>query len=133
MCFEKEPTERKTATAGWYNTAAFHDAAHTEGLYAHSINGDAFSDEIKAETIARIKADLGKVDLVIYSLASPKRKDPDSGEVYSSTLKPVGRAYTTKTYDTDKDQVKEITLGKQLKKRLPIRSKSWVVKTGNAG
>ncbi|MGQ4276348.1 enoyl-ACP reductase FabV [Pseudidiomarina sp. E22-M8] len=110
VCFEKEPTERKTATAGWYNTAAFHDAAHAEGLYAHSINGDAFSDEIKAETIAKIKADLGQVDLVIYSLASPKRKDPETGEVYSSTLKPVGRAYTTKTYDTDKDQVKEITL-----------------------
>ncbi|MFC0444370.1 enoyl-ACP reductase FabV [Pseudidiomarina halophila] len=110
VCFEKEPTERKTATAGWYNTAAFHDAAHAEGLYADTINGDAFSDEIKAETIAKIKSHLGKVDLVIYSLASPKRKDPDTGEVYSSTLKPVGKAYTTKTYDTDKDQVKEITL-----------------------
>lgn len=110
VCFEKEPTEKKTATAGWYNTAAFHDEAAKAGLYAHTINGDAFSDEIKDETIARIKADLGQVDLVIYSLASPKRKDPETGEVYSSTLKPVGKAYTTKTYDTDKDVVKEITL-----------------------
>ncbi|MDN7126792.1 trans-2-enoyl-CoA reductase family protein [Pseudidiomarina sp. 1APR75-33.1] len=110
VCFEKEPTERKTATAGWYNTAAFHDAAHEEGLYADTINGDAFSDEVKAQAIEKIKANMGKVDLVIYSLASPKRKDPDTGEVYSSTLKPVGKAYTTKTYDTDKDEVKEITL-----------------------
>ncbi|MBY6063546.1 enoyl-[acyl-carrier-protein] reductase FabV [Pseudidiomarina sediminum] len=110
VCFEKEPTEKKTATAGWYNTAAFHEAAHAEGLYAETLNGDAFSDELKAETIARIKAEMGQVDLVIYSLASPKRKDPESGEVYSSTLKPVGKAYTTKTYDTDKDLVKEITL-----------------------
>lgn len=110
VCFEKEPTEKRTATAGWYNTAAFHEEANKVGLYAHSINGDAFSDEIKAQTIAQIKADLGQVDLVIYSLASPKRKDPETGEVYSSTLKPVGQAYTTKTYDTDKDEVKEITL-----------------------
>ncbi|WP_258807211.1 enoyl-ACP reductase FabV [Pseudidiomarina sp. CB1] len=110
VCFEKEPSEKKTATAGWYNTAAFHDEAAKAGLYAHTINGDAFSDEIKEETIARIKADLGQVDLVVYSLASPKRKDPESGELYSSTLKPVGKAYTTKTYDTDKDLVKEITL-----------------------
>lgn len=110
VCFEKEPSEKKTATAGWYNTAAFHAAAKKEGLYAHTINGDAFSDEIKQEVIARIKEDFGQVDLVVYSLASPKRKDPDTGELYSSALKPVGQAYTTKTYHTDKDQVTEITL-----------------------
>ncbi|RUO33586.1 enoyl-[acyl-carrier-protein] reductase FabV [Aliidiomarina shirensis] len=110
VCFEKEPTERKTGTAGWYNTAAFHDFAKADGLYYHTINGDAFSDEIKAQTIAQIKEDLGQVDLVVYSLASPKRKDPDTGEVYSSTLKPVGNSYTTKTYDTDKDLVHEISL-----------------------
>ncbi|QTF91419.1 enoyl-ACP reductase FabV, partial [Halomonas sp. BM-2019] len=88
VCFEKEPSERKTGTAGWYNTAAFHQFAEAEGLYAQTLNGDAFSDEIKAETIAKIKADLGQVDLVVYSLASPKRKDPETGEVFSSTLKP---------------------------------------------
>jgi enoyl-[acyl-carrier protein] reductase/trans-2-enoyl-CoA reductase (NAD+) len=110
VCFEKEPTERKTGTAGYYNTAAFHDFAHAEDLYAKSINGDAFSDEIKQQTIEQIKADMGKVDLVIYSLASPRRTDPDTGEVYKSTLKPVGHSYTTKTYDTDKDQVHEISL-----------------------
>jgi enoyl-[acyl-carrier protein] reductase/trans-2-enoyl-CoA reductase (NAD+) len=110
VCFEKEPSERKTGTAGWYNTAAFHQEAKTAGLYAQSINGDAFSDEIKNTTIAKIKADLGTIDLVIYSLASPRRTDPDTGEVFKSTLKPVGQAYTTKTYDTDKDRVHEISL-----------------------
>lgn len=110
VCFEKEPSEKKTGTAGWYNTAAFHAEAKKTGLYYHTINGDAFSDEIKAETIARIKEDLGQVDLVIYSLASPKRRDPITGELYSSTLKPIGQAYTTKTYDTDKDLVHDISL-----------------------
>jgi enoyl-[acyl-carrier protein] reductase/trans-2-enoyl-CoA reductase (NAD+) len=110
ICFEKEPSERKTGTAGWYNTAAFHAQAKAANLYAQSINGDAFSDEIKQATIDKIKQDLGQVDLVIYSLASPRRTDPDTGEVYKSTLKPVGQGYTTKTYDTDKDKVHEITL-----------------------
>ncbi|MEX1221888.1 MAG: enoyl-ACP reductase FabV [Idiomarina sp.] len=110
VCFEKEPSERKTGTAGWYNTAAFHTEAKAAGLYADTINGDAFSNECKAEVIERIKANMGAIDLVVYSLASPKRKDPETGEVYSSTLKPVGKAYTTKTYDTDKDLVHDITL-----------------------
>jgi enoyl-[acyl-carrier protein] reductase/trans-2-enoyl-CoA reductase (NAD+) len=110
VCFEKPPSERKTGTAGWYNTAAFHDRAHEVGLYAKTINGDAFSDEIKSTVIDRIKEDLGQIDLVIYSLASPRRTDPDTGEVFKSTLKPVGQAYTTKTYDTDKDKVHEISL-----------------------
>lgn len=110
VCFEKAPTERKTGTAGWYNTAAFHQQAEQAGAYAKTINGDAFSDALKQETIAAIKADLGQIDLVIYSLASPRRTDPDSGEVFKSTLKPVGEQYTTKTYDTDKDLVHEVTL-----------------------
>ncbi len=110
VCFEKAPTERKTGTAGWYNTAAFHRFANEQDLYADTINGDAFSNELKAETIERIKAHMGKVDLVIYSLASPRRTEPGSGITYKSTLKPVGQAYTTKTYDTDKDKVHDITL-----------------------
>ncbi|MFC3093668.1 trans-2-enoyl-CoA reductase family protein [Alteromonas sediminis] len=110
VCFEKPPTERKTATAGWYNTAAFHNAAKAKGLQAHSINGDAFSDEIKAEVIEYAKANMGKIDLVIYSLASPRRTDPVTGEVYKSTLKPVGDTYVTKTYDTDKDLVHNVEL-----------------------
>ncbi|MEC7644100.1 enoyl-ACP reductase FabV [Idiomarina sp.] len=110
VCFEKEPSEKRTGTAGWYNTAAFHQEAEQAGLQYHSINGDAFSDEIKQQTIDYIKQNMGKIDLVVYSLASPKRKDPESGEVYSSTLKPVGQAYTTKTYHTDKDEVHDISL-----------------------
>ena len=110
VCFEKEPTERKTGTAGWYNVAAFHEKARAEGHYAETLNGDAFSDEMKELTIAKIKEDLGQVDLVVYSLASPKRMDPETGTLYSSTLKPVGKAYTTKSYDTDKDLVHDVSL-----------------------
>jgi len=110
VCFEKAPTERKTGTAGWYNTAAFHDFAADENLYAETLNGDAFSHELKNQTIEKIKQHMGQVDLVIYSLASPRRTEPNSGVTYKSTLKPVGQAYTTKTYDTDKDKVHDVTL-----------------------
>lgn len=110
VCFEKAPSERKTGTAGWYNTAAFHGFAKEQGLYSETLNGDAFSSEMKTEVIDKIKADMGTVDLVVYSLAAPRRTDPVTGEVYKSTLKPVGQAYTTKTYDTDKDKVHEVTL-----------------------
>ncbi|MEP2300843.1 MAG: enoyl-ACP reductase FabV [Kangiellaceae bacterium] len=110
ICFEKPPTERKTATAGWYNTAAFHKEAKAAGLYAKTINGDAFSHAIKDETIELIKQDLGKVDLVIYSLPSPKRTDPDTGEAYVSTLKPVGEPVVSKTFDTNKKVVHDISL-----------------------
>ncbi|GAC16937.1 enoyl-ACP reductase FabV [Aliiglaciecola lipolytica] len=110
VCFEKPPSERKTATAGWYNTAAFHQQAKQAGIYAQTINGDAFSNEIKQQVIDTLKADMGKVDLIIYSLASPRRTDPETGEVYKSTLKPVGQDYKTKTYDTDKDLIHEVEL-----------------------
>lgn len=110
VCFEKAPTERKTGTAGWYNTAAFHKFAASAGVYAQTLNGDAFSDELKVQTIEKIKQDLGQVDLVIYSLASPRRTDPQSKETYKSTLKPIGQEYSTKTYDTDKDLVHEVKL-----------------------
>ncbi len=89
VCFEKPPSERKTGSAGYYNTAAFHDAAQAEGLYAESINGDAFSDEVKQQVIEQIKRGMGKVDLVVYSLAAPRRTDPKTGEVYNSVLKPI--------------------------------------------
>jgi enoyl-[acyl-carrier protein] reductase/trans-2-enoyl-CoA reductase (NAD+) len=110
VCFEKPPTERKTGTAGWYNTAGFHAKASAQGLYAKTLNGDAFSKEIKQQVIDTLKADMGRVDLVIYSLASPRRTDPETGEVYKSTLKPVGQSYKTKTYDTDKNLIHEIAL-----------------------
>ena len=88
--FEKEGTEKRTGSAGWYNTAAFQQAADEAGLWSKNINGDAFSDELKQQAIEVIKSEFGKVDLVIYSLASPRRKDPKSEEVFSSTLKPIG-------------------------------------------
>ena len=110
VCFEKAPSERKTGTAGWYNTAAFHQQAKDAGIYAKTLNGDAFSKDLKQEVINTLKAEMGKVDLVIYSLAAPRRTDPETGEVYKSTLKPVGQAYKTKTYDTDKDLIHEVAL-----------------------
>ena len=108
--FEKPGTERKPGTAGWYNSAAFHRYAKAEGLYAKSINGDAFSDPIKAQVIETIKADLGQVDLVVYSLASPRRQHPKTGELISSTLKPIGRSVTQRAVNTDKKIVEEVTI-----------------------
>jgi enoyl-[acyl-carrier protein] reductase/trans-2-enoyl-CoA reductase (NAD+) len=108
--FEKEPDEKKTATAGWYNSAAFHQFAMKAGLYAKHINGDAFSDEIKQKAIATIKADMGKVDLVIYSLASPRRQHPKTGVVHNSVLKPIGKMVTQRGVNTDKQTVDEVTL-----------------------
>lgn len=108
--FEKISEGGKPATAGWYNTLAFDRAAKAAGLYSHSINGDAFSDDIKAKTIEVIKRDLGQVDLVVYSLASPVRMHPRSGTLFRSTLKPIGRSFTAKTLDTDKEVVKDITI-----------------------
>ncbi|RFM33527.1 enoyl-ACP reductase FabV [Chitinophaga silvisoli] len=97
--FEKEPQEGKTASAGYYNTVAFHEEANRAGLYAKSINGDAFSKEVKQETIDLIKQELGTVDLVIYSLASPVRKHPETGVLHRSVLKPIDQSYQNKTVD----------------------------------
>ena len=108
--FEKPGTERKPGTAGWYNSAAFHKYAEQDGLYAKSINGDAFSNEVKQQAIDIIKQDLGQIDLVIYSLAAPRRQHPDTGEVYNSTLKPIGKNVTMQGINTDKEQVQEFTL-----------------------
>ncbi|MEZ0122813.1 MAG: enoyl-ACP reductase FabV [Candidatus Reddybacter sp.] len=108
--FEKPPTERRTGSAGYYNSAAMQAAARAEGLYAESINGDAFSDEIKAEAIATLKRDMGPVDLVVYSLASPRRTDPKTGETYISSLKPIGEAFTMKGVNTDTLAVDELTV-----------------------
>jgi enoyl-[acyl-carrier protein] reductase/trans-2-enoyl-CoA reductase (NAD+) len=110
VMFEKEPSERRTASAGWYNTRAYEQAASEAGVYAKTFNADAFSHECKADVIEEIKASMGKVDLVIYSLASPRRKDPDTGDVYMSTLKPIGKAVTRKSLNTDNGEVSEVTL-----------------------
>ncbi|MEM9255533.1 MAG: enoyl-ACP reductase FabV [Pseudomonadota bacterium] len=105
--FEKAGTEKKPGTAGWYNSAAFHKHAEAEGLYAKSINGDAFSDEIKQTAIDTIKADFGQVDLVVYSLAAPRRQHPVTGEVHNSTLKPIGGDTVQKGVNTDKEEVQD--------------------------
>jgi enoyl-[acyl-carrier protein] reductase/trans-2-enoyl-CoA reductase (NAD+) len=108
--FEKPSLDGKPASAGWYNSKAFEKFAADKGLYAKSINGDAFSNEIKEQTINAIKNDLGKVDLVVYSLASPRRIHPDTGTIYNSALKPIGNSFTAKTLDTDKEIVKDISI-----------------------
>jgi enoyl-[acyl-carrier protein] reductase/trans-2-enoyl-CoA reductase (NAD+) len=108
--FEKPAEADRCGTAGWYNSAAFENEAKAAGLYARSFNGDAFSDAMKAEVIAAIKADLGQVDCVIYSLASPRRTHPKTGEVFKSVLKPIGSAYTNKNLNTGTGVVNEVTI-----------------------
>ncbi|AZQ09933.1 enoyl-ACP reductase FabV [Shewanella khirikhana] len=108
--FEKPGTETKPGTAGWYNSAAFDKFAKAEGLYSKSLNCDAFSHEAKAKVIELIKADLGQIDMVVYSLASPVRKLPDSGELVRSSLKPIGQPYSSTAVDTNKDTIIEASV-----------------------
>lgn len=108
--FEKPAAEGKPGTAGWYNSAAFEQQAQAAGLYAKSINGDAFSDEIKQQTIELIKKDLGQVDLVVYSLASPRRTHPKTGVAYASVLKPIGQSFSDKTVDFHTGVVSQVTI-----------------------
>jgi len=108
--FEKPPAEGKTASPGWYNSAAFETEAHKAGLYAKSINGDAFSNEIKGQTLDLIKKDLGQIDLIIYSLASPVRLHPTTGVLHRSVLKPIGQKYTNKTVDFHSGNVTEVSI-----------------------
>jgi enoyl-[acyl-carrier protein] reductase/trans-2-enoyl-CoA reductase (NAD+) len=109
--FEKPPAPGKTASPGWYNTAGFEVQAQQAGLYAKSINGDAFSDEIKQKALDLIKNDLGQIDLIIYSLASPKRVNPKTGVIHSSVLKPIGdTVFSNKTVDFHTGVVSEISI-----------------------
>ena len=108
--FERPSEEGRPATPGWYNTIGFTRAARAAGLYAHNLNGDAFSADIKRQAIERIRQDLGPIDLVVYSLASPRRTHPETGVVHKSVLKPIGSAYTNKTVDTDQGVVSTITI-----------------------
>nr|WP_315214564.1 enoyl-ACP reductase FabV [uncultured Flavobacterium sp.] len=108
--FEKPPLEGKPGSPGWYNSAAFEKEAHKAGLYAKSINGDAFSNEIKKQTLDLIKADLGQIDLIIYSLASPVRVHPVTGVLHRSVLKPIGSTFTNKTVDFHTGIVSEISI-----------------------
>lgn len=108
--FEKPPKKGRTASPGWYNSAAFQDQAKAAGLYAKSINGDAFSHEIKKQTIDLIKSDLGQIDLLIYSLASPVRTHPDTGITHRSALKPIGQSFSNKTVDFHTGIVSDISI-----------------------
>ena len=108
--FEKEGTDGKCGTAGWYNSAAFHKEADAAGLQAWSINGDAFSTGIKDRTIALIRQELGQVDLVVYSLAAPRRTHPLTGVTHKSTLKPIGKRVEERTLDTDKREIKHVAM-----------------------
>jgi len=108
--FERPSEEGRPATPGWYNSIGFTRSARAAGLYARNFMGDAFTNEMKAQVVAAIKADLGQVDLVIYSLAAPRRTHPTTGVVHKSCLKPVGTSYTNKTVDTDKGIVSDVTI-----------------------
>jgi enoyl-[acyl-carrier protein] reductase/trans-2-enoyl-CoA reductase (NAD+) len=108
--YEKEGTDKRSGSAGWYNSAAFHKYADAEGLYAKSINGDAFSEEIKQKTIEAIKHEMDQIDLVIYSLAAPKRLHPVTGEIHNSTLKPIGQDIIMRGINTDKEVIQEISV-----------------------
>jgi enoyl-[acyl-carrier protein] reductase/trans-2-enoyl-CoA reductase (NAD+) len=108
--FERPAESDRTGTAGWYNSAAFEKEAAAAGLYARSFNGDAFSDAMKTEVIEAIKNDLGQVDCVIYSLASPRRSHPKTGEVFKSVLKPIGEVYTNKNLNTGTGEVNQVTI-----------------------
>jgi enoyl-[acyl-carrier protein] reductase/trans-2-enoyl-CoA reductase (NAD+) len=108
--FDKPPTAGRPGSPGYYNTAAFEKHAHAKGLYAKSVNGDAFSNEIKEQVVQLIKEDLGQIDLVIYSLASPVRTHPNTGKRYKSVLKPIGEVFTNKTVDFHTGDVSEISI-----------------------
>ena len=108
--FEKPSDGKRTATSGYYNSVAFEQKAQEAGLYAKSINGDAFSDEIKQKAVDLIKKDLGQVDMVIYSLASPRRVHPKTGEITKSVLRPVGKEYTNKSINMEKHMLETVTL-----------------------
>ena len=108
--FERPPDRGKTASAGYYNSVAFHRAAEKSGLFAASLNGDAFSDDLKRSAAEIIRKQMAPIDLLIYSLASPKRVHPRTGQSHQSALKPIGAAYTNKTIELDSEKVSEITI-----------------------
>ena len=111
VSFERPASDNRTATAGWYNTAAFETLAHQQGLYAKSINGDAYSEEIKQQTLELIRKDWqGGVDLVVYSLASPRRTNPRTGETLNSVLKPIGQPFSGKTINIMSGELSTVTI-----------------------
>ena len=110
LLYERPADDRRTASAGYYNTAAFHQQAEADGFLAQSLNGDAFSNEMKAEAIDRLKADFGKIDILVYSIAAPRRTHPNTGVSHESVLKPIGTPYTGKTIDLSREVVAPVTI-----------------------
>ena len=110
LLYERPADSRRTATAGYYNTTAFHQQAASDGFYADSLNGDAFSNEMKGEAIDRLKADFGKIDILVYSIAAPRRVHPNTGASHQSVLKPIGEPYTGKTIDLNREVVTPVTI-----------------------
>jgi len=110
LLYERPADSRRTATAGYYNTAAFHRQATADGFFADSLNGDAFSDEMKAEAINRLKANFGKIDMLVYSIAAPRRIHPKTGTSHQSQLKPIGEPYTGKTIDLNRETIVLVTI-----------------------
>ena len=110
LLYERPADERRTATAGYYNTVAFHQQATADGFLAQSLNGDAFSNEMKAETIDRLKTNFGKVDILVYSIAAPRRIHPNTGASHKSELKPIGASYTGKTIDLNREIITPVTI-----------------------
>lgn len=110
ISFEKQPTAKRTATAGWYNNLAFEAAAAEAGLLARTLDGDAFSDEMRTRTAEALKGEFGPIDLLVYSLAAPVRTHPRTGETHRSAIKPLGGSFTTNTLDFNTGKVHEVTL-----------------------
>ena len=110
LLYERPPDGRRTASAGYYNTAAFQQQAAADGFFAESLNGDAFSDAMKTETIDRLKTDFGKVDILVYSIAAPRRIHPNTGVSHESVLKPIGAPYTGKTIDLNREVIAPVTI-----------------------
>ena len=110
LLYERPPDGRRTASAGYYNTAAFHQQAEVDGFFAQSLNGDAFSDEMKTEAIDQLKTDFGKIDILVYSIAAPRRVHPNTGVSHESVLKPIGAPYTGKTIDLSREVIAPVTI-----------------------
>lgn len=110
VSFEREPTEKRTSTAGWYNNRAFEIEAKKIGRSPVTLEGDAFSDEMKAKFIESVREKFGQLDLLVYSMAAPTRTDPDTGQVYRSAIKPLGAPVAIKTLDTETGEVFETTI-----------------------
>ena len=110
LLYERPADDRRTASTGYYNTVAFHQQAQQDGFSAESINGDAFSDEVKQEAITQLKENFGKIDILVYSIAAPRRTHPRSGDIHNSVLKPIGDSYTGKTIDLNSETVVPVTI-----------------------